>query len=76
MKITRFFKTILMIDFLSGLLIAIKELFKSKKTINYPFEKGKISTRFRGEHALRRYPRGIRRRRIRRIIIIRRRRRI
>ena len=47
-----------MIDFLSGLLIAIKEIFKSKKTINYPFEKGKISPRFRGEHALRRYPNG------------------
>ena len=47
-----------MTDFISGLLIAIKELFKSKKTINYPFEKGKISPRFRGEHALRRYPNG------------------
>ena len=58
MKIARFFKTILMTDFISGLLIAIKELFKSKKTINYPFEKGKISPRFRGEHALRRYPNG------------------
>ena len=51
MKISRFFKTILMTDFISGLFIAIKELFKSKKTINYPFEKGKISPRFRGEHA-------------------------
>ena len=47
-----------MTDFIGGLLIAIKELFKSKKTINYPFEKGKISPRFRGEHALRRYPDG------------------
>ena len=47
-----------MVDFISGLLIAIKELFKSKKTINYPFEKGKISPRFRGEHALRRYSSG------------------
>ena len=47
-----------MVDFVSGLLIAIKEMFKSKKTINYPFEKGKISPRFRGEHALRRYPNG------------------
>ena len=47
-----------MTDFVGGLLIAIKELFKSKKTINYPFEKGKISPRFRGEHALRRYPDG------------------
>ena len=58
MKITRFFKTILMTDFISGLFIAIKELFKPKKTINYPFEKGKISPRYRGEHALRRYPNG------------------
>ena len=45
MKFSRFLKTILMIDFISGLFIAIKELFKSKKTINYPFEKGKISPR-------------------------------
>ena len=47
-----------MTDFISGLFIALRELFKSKKTINYPFEKGKISPRFRGEHALRRYPNG------------------
>ena len=47
-----------MYDFIRGLLIAIKEIFKSKKTINYPFEKGKISPRYRGEHALRRYPNG------------------
>ena len=49
MKISRFFKTIFMADFASGLYMAIKEVFKSKKTINYPFEKGKISPRFRGE---------------------------
>ena len=54
MKISRIFKTIFLLDFLSGLTIALKELFRSKKTINYPFEKGKISPRFRGEHALRR----------------------
>ena len=47
-----------MFDFLRGLMIAIKEMFKPKKTINYPFEKGKISPRFRGEHALRRYDSG------------------
>ena len=58
MKISRFLKTIFMTDFIGGLFIAIKELFKSKKTINYPFEKGKISPRYRGEHALRRYPNG------------------
>ena len=58
MKIKRFFKTILMIDFVTGLLIAIKESFRQKKTINYPFEKGSVSPRARGEHALRRYPNG------------------
>ena len=47
-----------MVDFITGLLIALREMFKTKKTINYPFEKGKISPRFRGEHALRRYPNG------------------
>ena len=33
-------------------------MFKKRATINYPFEKGSISQRFRGEHALRRYPDG------------------
>ena len=58
MKFSRFIKTVLLVDFLSGFFIAIKETFKTKKTLNYPFEKGKISPRFRGEHALRRYPNG------------------
>ena len=58
MKISRLLKTVFMIDFLTGLIIAIKEIFKPKKTINYPFEKGSISPRARGEHALRRYPNG------------------
>jgi NADH dehydrogenase (ubiquinone) Fe-S protein 8 len=31
---------------------------KPKVTINYPYEKGFLSPRFRGEHALRRYPSG------------------
>ncbi|RLN85094.1 hypothetical protein BBJ28_00023309 [Nothophytophthora sp. Chile5] len=34
-----------------------------KVTINYPYEKGMLSPRFRGEHALRRYPSGEERRR-------------
>ncbi len=58
MKFTRLLKTIFLTDILSGLSIAIKETFKKKKTINYPFEKGQISPRARGEHALRRYPNG------------------
>ena len=58
MKISRLLKTILLLEFVSGLLIAIREMFRSKKTINYPYEKGNLSPRFRGEHALRRYPSG------------------
>jgi NADH-quinone oxidoreductase chain I len=33
-------------------------IFREKVTINYPFEKGPLSTRFRGQHALRRYSSG------------------
>jgi len=43
MKISRVFKTIFLLDFLAGLKIALREVFKSKKTINYPFEKGKLA---------------------------------
>ena len=41
-----------------GMALTIKYFFKSKVTINYPFEKNPVSPRFRGEHALRRYPNG------------------
>lgn len=34
------------------------QMLKEPATINYPFEKGPLSPRFRGEHALRRYPNG------------------
>lgn len=36
----------------------IKLFLRYQVTINYPFEKGPLSPRFRGEHALRRYPSG------------------
>ena len=58
MTISRIFKTIFLVEFIKGLLMAIKEMFKKSKTVNYPFEKGPISPRMRGEHALRRYPNG------------------
>lgn len=41
-----------------GLAITLSAFFKEPVTLNYPFEKGPISPRFRGEHALRRYPNG------------------
>lgn len=43
---------------LVGLAITLSAFFKEPVTLNYPFEKGPISPRFRGEHALRRYPNG------------------
>jgi len=58
MNISRFLKTIFLFEFVLGLLIATREMFRPKKTINYPYEKGSLSPRFRGEHALRRYPSG------------------
>jgi NADH-quinone oxidoreductase subunit I len=41
-----------------GFWLTLRYFFKPKATINYPFEKGPLSPRFRGEHALRRYPNG------------------
>jgi len=41
-----------------GLAVVFSQLLKEPATINYPFEKGPLSPRFRGEHALRRYPSG------------------
>jgi NADH-quinone oxidoreductase subunit I len=45
-------------EFLSAFVLSVRYIFKPKATLNYPFEKGPLSPRFRGEHALRRYPNG------------------
>ena len=58
MQLNRIFKIIFLSEFVKAIILAIREIFRKKKTLNYPFEKGKISSRFRGEHALRRYPNG------------------
>ena len=51
-------KSLFLAEFVSAFVLAMKYLVREKKTVNYPFEKGPISPRFRGEHALRRYPNG------------------
>jgi len=58
MTIIRILKTIFLMEFVVASWMGIKEMFKTKKTINYPYEKGSLSPRYRGEHALRRYPSG------------------
>ena len=45
-------------EFISAFWLTFRYIFKQKATVNYPFEKGPVSPRFRGEHALRRYPNG------------------
>lgn len=45
-------------EMMSALLLMCRVALVPKVTVNYPFEKGPLSTRFRGEHALRRYPSG------------------
>lgn len=51
-------KSLLLLDIISGMALTFKYMFKHKVTLNYPFEKGPLSPRFRMEHALRRYPSG------------------
>ncbi len=41
-----------------GLYISLQKMWEEKVTLNYPFEKGPLSPRFRGEHVLRRYSTG------------------
>jgi NADH dehydrogenase (ubiquinone) Fe-S protein 8 len=48
----------LMTEVVRGMAIAHEQIFRQPYTIMYPFEKGALSPRFRGEHALRRYPTG------------------
>ena len=49
---------LLLSELLSGMALTLRYMFKTPVTVNYPYEKGPLSARFRGEHALRRYPNG------------------
>ena len=51
-------KYFLLLDIYKGLFLTFRRIFKPSVTINYPYEKAPLSPRFRGEHALRRYPNG------------------
>jgi NADH-quinone oxidoreductase subunit I len=47
-----------MADIVIGLFKTFTYMFKTKVTLNYPYEKGAVSKKFRGQHALRLYPSG------------------
>lgn len=56
--INNIIRSFFLLEIIKGLYLTLKYMFKKKVTINYPYEKGPISPRFRGEHALRRYSNG------------------
>ncbi len=58
MRIGQIVNTLLLREFVGAFFLAMRYFFGAKPTVNYPFEKGAVSPRFRGEHALRRYPNG------------------
>ena len=53
-----FVKTFAMTELVKGLRLTLRNLFVKKVTVRYPEEKTPQSPRFRGLHALRRYPNG------------------
>jgi len=50
--------TLFLVDIVKGMILTLKYFFKRKVTMKYPNEKAPLSSHFRGEHALRRYPNG------------------
>ena len=56
--IVRSIRALMLVELVSGMAMTLRYFFRRKATLDYPHEKGPISPRFRGEHALRRYPNG------------------
>jgi NADH-quinone oxidoreductase subunit I len=56
--INRTIRSFALKELVSGMALTFSYLFKERVTINYPYQRGPVSPRFRGEHALRRYPNG------------------
>ena len=58
MSLAQAARGLLLKEFVGAIGLSMRYFFKPKATLNYPYEKGFLSPRFRGEHALRRYPNG------------------
>ena len=56
--ISRSIRALLLTELVSGMAMTMRYFFRRKATLDYPHEKGPLGPRFRGEHALRRYPNG------------------
>jgi NADH-quinone oxidoreductase subunit I len=57
-KIREFFRSFLLLELAKGMALTGRHLFRRKITVQFPEEKTPMSPRFRGLHALRRYPNG------------------
>ena len=57
-SVDRVARSLLLTEIVSGMALTLKYFFKKKVTLNYPYERGPLGPRFKGEHALRRYPNG------------------
>src|SRR5208283_2489922 len=58
MRLSQDARSIFLAEFFAAFALSLRYMFKPKATLNYPNEKTPLSPRFRGEHALRRYPNG------------------
>lgn len=57
-RITNYFRSLFLLELMAGLGLTFKYLWRPKYTMRYPEEHIPKSNRFRGLHALRRYPNG------------------
>jgi NADH-quinone oxidoreductase subunit I len=57
-RVKDFFSSLMLTELLKGMALTGKYMFSRKITVQYPEEKTPMSPRFRGLHALRRYPNG------------------
>lgn len=57
-RIKELFQSLMLLELLKGMSLTGRYLFARKITVQYPEERTPMSGRFRGLHALRRYPNG------------------
>jgi NADH-quinone oxidoreductase subunit I len=57
-RLKDFFGSMMLTELIKGMALTGKYMFSRKITVQYPEEKTPMSPRFRGLHALRRYPNG------------------
>jgi NADH-quinone oxidoreductase subunit I len=58
MRLDKEAKSLFLLEFVAAFFLGLRYIVKPKVTLNYPHEKNPQSPRYRGEHALRRYPNG------------------